>query len=403
MSTNKLNIKRIVSNIVWCCLAIAAIILTVAAIQRQDAMVCKGIDIEITGVSNNFFIDQNDVLKIIEDFTGNKSTGVAISKFNLQQIEAAIEKDVWVDNAELYFDKNGLLKVFVEEREPIARIFTNSGNTFYIDSAIMMLPLSEKFSARLPVFTGFTTDAKVLAKEDSTLLFDIKKISIAIQTDSFLMAMIDQVDITNSRVFEIVPKIGNQQIIFGDASDINEKFAKLKLFYKKVMVNAGWNKYSVIDLQYKEQVVAKIAGKADIAKDSVRTLQLMENMAKYAAMAASDSVRIAAPGNDNLGVDNSLIDQSVEREEESNSDNYEASKAATFTNEKPVKVINEPKPTTEKIVVAPKKESKIVAKEKPVVKKEEPKKETKAAVKKETPKVKEQPKPKAVMPKNNDY
>ncbi|MBK6829167.1 MAG: hypothetical protein IPG86_20990 [Chitinophagaceae bacterium] len=63
----------------------------------------------------------------------------------------------------------------VEEREPVARIFTSGGNTFYIDSSNTMLPLSEKFSARLPVFTGFPSEAKVLSKADSNLLNDIKK------------------------------------------------------------------------------------------------------------------------------------------------------------------------------------------------------------------------------------
>ena len=46
------------------------------------------------------------------------------------------------------------------------------------------------------------------------------------------MAMVEQVDITPERIFEMVPKIGNQLIIFGDATDTEIKLDKLKLFYK---------------------------------------------------------------------------------------------------------------------------------------------------------------------------
>ena len=92
--------------------------------------------------------------------------------------------------------------------------------------------MSEKFSARLPVFTNFPSDKRILAKTDSSLLADIKTISLALQKDSFNMAMIDQVDITSQRLFEMIPKIGNQLIVFGDATDVDAKLQKLKLFYR---------------------------------------------------------------------------------------------------------------------------------------------------------------------------
>ena len=40
---------------------------------------------------------------------------------------------------------------------------------------------------------------------------------MAIRKDSFSMAMIEQVDITPQRNFEIIPKFGNTIIVLGDA------------------------------------------------------------------------------------------------------------------------------------------------------------------------------------------
>ena len=315
MSVKKLNIKKIFLNLLWVSIGIGTIVLLVAAVKRKDAKHCKGIEINISGVNNNFFIDKNDVLAIINRFTDQAAEGKAMQSFNLRQMEADLKKDIWIKNAELYFDNNNILQADIEEREPVARIFTNAGNTFYIDSSGMMLPLSEKFSARVPVFTGFPSEAIILTPADSSLLFDIKNMSMQLQADSFLMSMIDQVNITPQRSFEMTPKIGNQLIEFGDASGTAAKFIKLKLFYKNIMVKAGWNHYSNINLQYDNQVVAKIKGKEDVAADSLRTLQLMQIMAANAAKASADSVQSFYQDNEKNSADTSLIQQSLQRDE----------------------------------------------------------------------------------------
>jgi len=312
----KLNIRKILFTIVWFSIGVSGIVLLVAAVRIKNVKTCKGIEIEISGVSNNFFIDKTDVLNIIKNYAGANPEGRGINEFNLAAIENNLEKDVWIKNAELFFDNNDILRVSIDEREPVARVFSLTGKSFYIDSSITVLPLSDKFSARLPVFTGFAHNPDFLSKADSNLLTDIKVISHALQADSFLMAMIEQVDITPQRNFEMIPKIGNQLIVFGDAEDVAEKFNKLRIFYKAVITKTGWSKYSVINLQYKNQVVAKIKDAADKTSDSLRALQIMQLIAERSARQAEDSVRFFAPENDRASADSSMIQQSVQREDE---------------------------------------------------------------------------------------
>ena len=315
----KLNLRYSFKNIMlatfWVALGGATIFLLVAAIQTKEANRCKGIEINIHGVSNNFFVDKKDILNAITAAEKTNPVGKAIGSFNLKKMEAELEKDVWIKSAELFFDNNEILQVTVQEREPVARVFTITGSTFYIDDELTQLPLSEKFSARLPVFTNFPSDKKVLSKMDSSLLMDIKNISLALQKDSFCMAMIEQVDITPQRIFEMTPKIGNQLIVFGDGTDVDLKLNKLKLFYKEIMVKAGWNNYSVINVQYKNQVVAKRRGAEDIVADSLRTLQLMNMIAERAKKEANDSLQIILPDNNRNTVDSTMIQQSIQRDD----------------------------------------------------------------------------------------
>ncbi|MEP7256559.1 MAG: hypothetical protein ABI666_12340 [Ferruginibacter sp.] len=299
----------------WVAFGAGAVVLLVAAIKIKDAHHCKDVEINIEGVNNNFFVDKKDILNSIVAIEKENPVGKAIGSFNLKRMEAELEKDVWIKAAELFFDNNEVLQVNVQEREPVARVFTTTGTTFYIDNELAMLPLSEKFSARLPVFTNFPSDRKVLSKADSSLLMDIKTLSLAIQKDSFSMAMIEQVDVTPQRIFEMVPKIGNQVIVFGDGTYVEEKLSKLKIFYKEIMIKAGWNTYSAINVQYKNQVVAKRKGTEDIMADSLRTLQMMRLIVERALKQTNDSLQTIQQDNDRNTVDSSMIQQSIQRDE----------------------------------------------------------------------------------------
>lgn len=322
------SIKKILLAIVWLAVAAGTSVLLAAAIKKNDAEKCAKIEVTISGIENTIFnsekfVDEKDILNVVTTVCKTDPIGKAVGTFDLKKMETEIEKSTWVKNAELFFDNNKVLRVSVQEREPVARLFTKSGNSFYIDATLKMLPLSDKFSAKLPVFTNFPTDNIVLSKADSILLGDIKNVSIAIQKDSFRMAMIDQVDITEQYNFEMIPKIGNQIIVFGNGSDIEEKFSRLQMFYKNILVKTGWNKYSVINVQYKNQVVAKIRGAEDKTADSLRTLQLMQAIAVNAAMQSEDSVQTIMPDNSTNTADSSMIQQSMQRE-----DNFETSNAA---------------------------------------------------------------------------
>jgi cell division protein FtsQ len=299
----------------WCAVAICGVVLLVAAVKSKNEKRCKAVEVEISGVNNNFFIDESDVLAIIRNYVGGKPVGRTLTSFNLRDIEHNLEQDVWIRNAELFFDNNEVLRVSVDEREPVARVFAADGKTFYIDSSLKILPLSEKFSARLPVFTGFFHRTGKLSLADSSLLQDIMKMSLLMQKDSFLMAMVEQVDITPQRSFEMVPKIGNQLIVFGDAADAEAKFEKLKIFYKEVITKAGWSRYSTINLQYKNQVVAKIKDAVDKTSDSLRALQIMQLIAERSAKQAADSVQTFMQDTDKNSADSTLIQQSIQRDE----------------------------------------------------------------------------------------
>lgn len=291
MSQNRrYNSRKILGNIVWTLLGLATVVLLGAAISLRNNKRCKGVIIQITGRQNNFFIDKNEISSILEKLCGGNLSGKTLGTFNLALIENTMRRNEWIKNAELFFDNNEVLQVEVTEREPVARVFTKAGASFYLDSTLARLPISDKTSARVPVFSDFPARPNALTKADSLLLIDVKNISTYILNDPFWMAQIDQVDITTDETFEMIPKVGNQIIVFGKADNYEEKFGNLLTFYKQVATKVGWNTYSKINVQYKGEVVAVKRGAQDMIQDLLRTKQMMQSIVVAAQQQANDTI-----------------------------------------------------------------------------------------------------------------
>lgn len=247
--------------------------LLVAANKKETGHVCKQVLIGIKGSGEKFYIEESDIKKQLEQTVQGSLVNKPLSKISLASLENDLEKDQWIRDAELYFDREDVLHISVEEREPIARIFTTNGSSFYIDSSGHQMPLIDKVTARVPVITGYI-NVKRLSARDSALLSDVKAIAKFVYADAFWNAQIGQVDITADRKFELIPVIGDHVIRIGTAENIEEKLSRLLLFYKQVMSKTGFNKYSVVDVQYDGQVIGVNKGPTSV----VDSIQLQKNI-----------------------------------------------------------------------------------------------------------------------------
>lgn len=268
--------KKRVLQIVWILAGLGLFILLGAAMQKKSKKQCTDVKIEIVGAEKDMFIDENDVMAILNK-QGN-IIGKQTNTVNLRTMEEGLEKNPWVRNAEIFFDNNQVLEILIEERQPIARIFTVQGSSFYIDSSGLRLPLSEKLTAKVPVFTSFPSDKETLSIPDSAMLQGVLTVGKYIMADSFWMAQVAQVDITPQATFELVPVIGSETVSIGTADNLEGKFNRLYTFYKKAWQQNGINTYERLDVRYEGQVVAVRKGASKAWADSAKAKELLQSM-----------------------------------------------------------------------------------------------------------------------------
>jgi cell division protein FtsQ len=374
----KTTIKKVLFVALWLCIGGGMLTLLLAAISKKNKGQCRDYSITIKGAENNLFIDHKDVEQLLVKATKGNIKGKAVASFKLHELELMLEHNTWIEEAELYFDNRDVLHITITEKEPVARLFTTAGNSFYIDSLGKKMPLSDKLSARVPVFTGFP-EKKKLTAADSVLLNDVRATANYIVKDPFWMSQVAQIDITPERNFEMIPVVGNHLVKLGNGDDIDKKFHRLMVFYKQVLSKTGFDKYKVIDVQYKGQVVAsKYAGNAVI--DSVQLRRNVEKLLRQSIEAENDTVIRAMPPIAKLEIDSasaddpSLLDNKKITPEQKNNPNPlkpSLSKPAQVDNKpvmkQPVKEnspkqvkVNKPKPAEKK------KEPKAVMPKKPV-------------------------------------
>ena len=70
---SKYKLTKILTALVWMLLGSGTIVLLVAAITKRNNEHCIKTNIDITGVQNNFFIDKNDVIEIMQKANGGNA------------------------------------------------------------------------------------------------------------------------------------------------------------------------------------------------------------------------------------------------------------------------------------------------------------------------------------------
>ena len=295
------NWQKIAIRIIWSIAAAGLIVLFVISWKAKSEKQLTDIQIELVGErAEALFMDEIAIRVILNE--QGVQVGMPIEKINLTQLEKFIEKTEWVKNAEFFINNKLVLEVKIEQRIPIARIFTASGTSFYIDNEGSRLPLKQLTVLNLPVFTGFPTDQLKLSKPDSILLKDVLFFAKTIQKDSFFTAQVAQVNIEPNGTFQMVPTLGDHIVLLGTVDQLEDKLNRLFTFYKKVWVSSGINAYQYIDCRFNHQIVALKKGLQPIqftgdftllTGDS--TLMMPETVAKVDTTSKAVPAKVAKP------------------------------------------------------------------------------------------------------------
>ncbi len=249
------KMKQIVSTV----LLLAVAVLVMFSIHRKATDFISVGTIEIDElVGKKRLITKGNVVQAIENRLGFSLKEARINDLDLAGIEKLIQKDPRVKQVEVYVDKKQKLFISIEQYKPILRVNAANGENYYISQKGTRIPLVEGTTVRVPLVTG-EIDAfdYSYAKNKNHNLNEMYRLVKRIREDKFLNSLVDQIHLDKGKNIILIPNLGKKKIILGTMESLEDKLVNLKTYYKQGVKQVGVDKFSVLDLRFKNQVVGR--------------------------------------------------------------------------------------------------------------------------------------------------
>ncbi len=262
----KKKIRRVLSFILWGALFTGAAVLLGFADYEQNGTICQSVHYSFDYGEADVLITEADADSLIQSVAG-QIKGKPLYQINTEKIERILRKNLYVADAHVYGTLAGNIFVNIYQREPVVRIITEGNKSHYIGAKGVLIPYHPEYPVRIVVASGAIPDSVFIKPErqskrlsvdsvrSSPLLSDLYKLALYIYRDPFLKAQVDQIYVNHQGDYELIPKLGNHLILLGNTEDLEDKFNRLMVFYKQGLNQIGWNRYNIINIKYKNQVV----------------------------------------------------------------------------------------------------------------------------------------------------
>ena len=207
--------------------------------------------------------NSRSVTKIAVQFTGNENVYITTEMVNklliqnqeqlfnlpkdnldLKEMEFLLESNEMIKSAQVYLTVNGEVRTKIEQKQPIARVYSDT--TFYIDEDGLWMPLSPQHSARVPLVTG------VVEKEDLEAVYTM---ALKVYKDPFLKTYITEIHQNENKEISLKMRLSEFEILVGYLENLDKKIKNLKAFYKKAKKDKVLDVYKTVNLQFDNQVV----------------------------------------------------------------------------------------------------------------------------------------------------
>ncbi|WP_238783898.1 cell division protein FtsQ/DivIB [Blattabacterium cuenoti] len=196
---------------------------------------------------NKHFLDEKMIKNILFNKNKYKNIDNKIGEICVLEMENKLNNYPFIKKSEVFISVDGTININILQKEPILRI-KNGKKEFYLTKDSEELEIYPFYSSNVILAKG------PFSKEEKKYLLELVEF---INYDNLLKNQIISIKKKEDNSFILIPKIGNHYIMLGNMKDFKDKLYKLKSFYKQYLNKISLDQYKIVDLQYKNQIVAK--------------------------------------------------------------------------------------------------------------------------------------------------
>ncbi len=237
-----------------------AMMLSTDAARR--ATLRPGLSVSVADTLMTHFITPGDIVResgLDPDTLGR----CRIDAFDLGALERHLGASDKVESVNAWISASGRVHVDVVPMTPVARVFEKGHASYYINAQGKKISADPRYHLDVPVVLG-AFDSVHPATRLLPLLDHIAR-------DADLSALVSTLVQEPGGNIIIVPTIVGHVINFGDTTDVDDKFRRLRSFYLQVVPVRGWEMYDTIAVKWRGRVVAS-RRKSRLAPTSLATV-----------------------------------------------------------------------------------------------------------------------------------
>lgn len=254
---------RIIRKIWWIPLVLYMIIMPSFISDKVFSENCKRLNIRIIDSSSYRFIT-SDFINTMLQSENERILGRPLKEISAGDIENRVREIRELESVEVYKTADGVLHIEADQRNPIVRVITSYGNSYYLDNDGEIISHSLVYTPRVIVVSGNISvpdnsiaEGNIRSLTEENMLKKILAIVKIVNNNEFWAGQIEQLWISENGNIDIIPRVGNHVIKIGSTEKFEKKLGYLEELYSQALPKAGWNKYREINLMYEGQIVCK--------------------------------------------------------------------------------------------------------------------------------------------------
>lgn len=227
---------------IFVAVAVTVAALVLSSVRRDRASLsCSGIEVVMLGPER--FIDEEDIRNLVYERYGIY-VGVGLNELDLAKVEEVVSLQPMVRKCDAWLTGDGILHLKVRQRTPVMKLMKGEEG-FYADASGALFPLSEKYTAEVPVIEGS------LDPDPERIAGLLKFVRYTSRTWSSRISGIR----TDARG-ELVLRIddGPEEYLFGRCEGFDDKFSKIDSYLGRIK---DGNDYTSVNLKYRNQIICK--------------------------------------------------------------------------------------------------------------------------------------------------
>lgn len=222
------------------------------ASHRAAADPYRAFDIKVAKTETSAFLTPG----IIDSQLGNlrdSITDIPASRINTRAIELTVLGLDNVEAANCVVLNNRRVELDVVPLLPVARVYDTGSETpsYYINRVGKRMMPDPRYRVDVPLVIGNFANRSASA---------LMPVIDYVNADPGLRSLVSAYRVKDNGDILLVPMMRGHVVNFGDTADIANKFARLRVFYRKVMPVKGWEYYDTVSVKWRGQIVAKRHG-----------------------------------------------------------------------------------------------------------------------------------------------